>query len=110
MTSGQWHQLSLCEQMGNIGSEVGRALKWRTKGYEAQTQHALDRALELFDLTLQDPRWKKQHGRLKEIARARENTTDFFYEKNQYHTTPEQLEKYFYYFAFVARKKYNIHV
>lgn len=104
LASGTWYRMSISEQLGNIGSEVGRALKWKTKGYNVQTQNALDRALDLFDLTLDDPRWKKYQGRLKEIARARENTADFFYGQNQHQSSPEKLEKYFYYFAFADRK------
>ena len=57
---------SLFEQLGNIGSEVSRAQKWQGKD-EKIYQNTVNRALELFDLTLDDPRWK---GRKKEIARA----------------------------------------
>ncbi len=38
---------------------------------------ALDRALELFDLTLADPRHLASRPRLCEIARAREVVVDF---------------------------------
>ena len=34
LASGHWHELSLIEQMANIGSEVERAIKWRNKGKE----------------------------------------------------------------------------
>lgn len=65
----RWQELSLLEQLGNIGSEVSRALKWEGKD-EKTFNGAVDRALELFDLTLQDARWRG--ARLREIARARE--------------------------------------
>jgi len=29
LAEGRWFQLSLCEQLGNIGSEVDRALHWK---------------------------------------------------------------------------------
>ncbi len=31
LAAGRWSQLSLIEQMANIGSEVERALNWRIK-------------------------------------------------------------------------------
>ena len=67
LAAGRWHQLSLKEQMGNIGSEVSRAARWQEKD-EKLFRGATERALELFDLTLVDPRWR---GRLWEINRAR---------------------------------------
>ncbi len=103
LAEGRWFTFSLCEQMGNIGSDVGRALNWHKKGEMEHRDKAIDRALELFDLTLQDPRWKKMHRRLKEISRAREIFGDFFFD-NEYQSTPESLEKYFYHFALAARR------
>ena len=100
LAAGRWQQLSLFEQLGNIGSEVGRALKWRGKD-EAVYQNAIDRALELFDLTLADPRWK---SRLREIARAREVFCDAVFGDQQYKTSLEDLECYFTQFAINARR------
>lgn len=44
LAAGRWWQLSLCEQMGNIGSDVGRAVKWTGKN-PAVAEAALFRAL-----------------------------------------------------------------
>lgn len=99
-----WRQLNILEQMGNIGSEVNRALNWQKKGQADYSQQAFDRGLELFDLTLSDARWAKIKGRLKEIARARELVCDFFLGQNQYNETAESLMKYFDEFALAARK------
>jgi len=101
MAAGRWYQMSICEQMGNIGSEVGRAINWEKKGNEAQKESALARALDLFDLTLADARWRGP--RLKELARARGETADAFYGKNEFNTDKTSLEKYFYHFAVAAR-------
>ncbi len=95
-----WFRLSLAEQLANIGSEVGRALRWHQRGHEEHWEKALERALELFDLTLSDSRWKE---RAKEIARAREVVCDFFYGGNQYGSDQVSLDKYFLYFARAAR-------
>jgi len=100
LADGGWDTLTLMEQMGNIGSEVGRAARWREKN-EKHFQGAVDRALELFDLTLADPRWR---GRTREIARAREVFCDAVFLGGQYHTTLESMEKYFLPFAIAARK------
>ena len=101
LQGGRWFSLTLIEQMANIGSEVARALEWKRKGNAPYKEQALTRALELFDLTLDDSRWK---GRLREIARAREVTCDYFYGGNQYSSTHEFLDRYFLQFAQAARK------
>lgn len=50
LTSSRWNKFSLMEQMANIGSEVFRAISWRTKDHKL-SQLSFERALELFDLT-----------------------------------------------------------
>ena len=101
LAEGRWFQLSLCEQFGNIGSEVSRALRWKDKDQD-NFERAIERALELFDLTLRDQRWKK---RLREIARARELFCDAITGGKEYKSSLEDLDRYFYYFAFAARNK-----
>jgi hypothetical protein len=101
---GQWYTLSLAEQLGNIGSEVGRAANWEKKGNTTQRDHALERAFDLLDLTLDDNRLKQQPGRLRELCRAREILVDTFWGEKYYLDTPEKLEKYFFQFAVAARK------
>ena len=76
LAAGRWHELTLAEQLGNIGSEVSRASKWRGRNEQLATG-ALERALELLDLTLADPRLRGSVARLREIARAREVVVDF---------------------------------
>ena len=101
LAAGRWFELTLMEQLGNIGSEVGRATRARTQGNDQRLAGALDRALELFDLTLADKRWR---GRLKEIARAREVVCDFLVGDNEYGSTAESLDRYFLPFAMAARR------
>ena len=97
--SGHWSDFSLEEQLGNIGTELGRTVKWQGKD-EKNFQGAVDRALELFDLTLNDSRWK---GRLKEIARTRELFCAAVLGDKEYGTSLEDLNKYFLFFAIAAR-------
>lgn len=98
LAAGRWHCLSLAEQLGNIGSEVSRAI--RAQGDVSRYEAAVFRALELFDLTIADPRWRK---RLKEITRARELFCYAVYGRGEYGTTLEDLDRYFYNFAYAAR-------
>ncbi|MBI5135343.1 hypothetical protein HZA86_03885 [Candidatus Uhrbacteria bacterium] len=98
--AGRWFTLSLAEQMGNIGSEVGRAA--RAQEDRERYWLAATRAFELLDLTISDPRWSK---RLKELVRVREVFGDALLGGNMYHTTLQDLDRYFYYFALVARAK-----
>jgi hypothetical protein len=101
LAAGRWHQLSLVEQLANVGSEVGRAARAKSSGNESRFRPALDRCLELFDLTLGDERWR---GRRREIARAREIVCDFLVGDNVYGSSVESLDRYFLPFAVAARE------
>lgn len=90
------------EQLANVGSEVGRAARAKAAGNERRLGPALDRALELFDLTLADRRWRY---RCREIARAREVVCDYLVGENEYGSTPESLDAYFLPFAVAARNR-----
>ena len=99
LASGRWNNLTLIEQMANIGSEVYRSINWCHKDDNLANQ-AFERALELFDLTLAD---YKNRKRLKEIARLREAFIDFFKYDNVYQTDDKFWQNYFYSFNYAAR-------
>lgn len=99
LTSGHWNKYNIFEQMANIGSEVFRAISWKTRDKKLSLS-AFYRALELFDLTINDRKNKKY---LKEICRAREVLVDYFVGDNEYNSTDEQWQKYFYSFNWAAR-------
>lgn len=101
LSAQRWHELTRAEQLGNIGTEVARAMRAKSSGNTERSSNALDRALELFDLTLADERWR---GRRKEIARAREVVCDFLVGDNEYRSTAESLDAYFLPFAVLARR------
>jgi hypothetical protein len=90
----RWWTMSVAEQLGNIGSEISRAAKWTSRSPET-AQAAFYRALDLFDLTLDDPRHRRSPARLREIARAREVVVDLFHGANQYGSTFASLQRYF---------------
>jgi hypothetical protein len=100
LAHGRWHQLPLVDQMANIGSEVGRAIKWRRKQKEDYSRMAAERALELLSLSLDDPKLRK---RLRELTRLYEVLVDYFFGENTYRTTDISLERYFNAFNHAAR-------
>jgi hypothetical protein len=104
LAAGRWWELSLTEQLGNIGSEISRTIRWQSRNPDV-AREALYRALELFDLTLADRRHHQSPARLREIARAREVVADFFAGSNQYGATARSLQKYFDAYALAARRR-----
>jgi hypothetical protein len=94
LAAGRWWTMSLAEQLGNVGSEISRVSKWTSRNPE-MARAALYRALELIDLTLDDPRHRRSIARLREIARAREVVVDLFDGPNQYGSTALSLQRYF---------------
>lgn len=99
LAQGRWFQMSLMEQLGNIGSEVGRAARTQGKN-QKEFENAALRTLELFDLTLEDTRWV---GRRREIARAREVFCDAVFGGQKYNSSLDSLTHYFDQFALAAR-------
>lgn len=100
LAKGRWYSLSVLEQLGNIGSEVSRALNGKERGDQAMMQNAMYRALELIDLTVADEKW---HFRLKELLRIREVLCDYFFGDNIYSVTADMLRKDFLSYGIAAR-------
>ena len=101
LASGKWRELSLVEQLANIGSEVERTMSWRSKNPE-YSRLAFERALELIDLTLADA---KNRQRCREITRVRELLGDYFAGGNVWKSSDQLWRGYFYPFNFAARKR-----
>lgn len=98
--SGRWFKLSLMEQMANIGCDIERTIQWKKKVDLKESKRAFDRALELLDFTKADP--KNRGNRLREICRVREALVDHFVYSNEYATTDESWQQYFYDFNYAA--------
>ena len=96
-----WLTRPITYQMGNIGSEVSRALKWVKKGNQSRADKAIDRALELFDFTIEAN--TKNHARLTEVLKAREEFCDYFFNQNACQTDPATMQKYYDGFAIMMR-------
>ena len=102
LADGRWWTFSIYEQLGNIGSEFERAARAFERGETARFENAFERMLELFDLTIEDPKWRTNH-RLRELCRLREEVCDVFHGNEVYGTPIEVLKKYFLYYAIAAR-------
>lgn len=111
LANGRWGEMSFYLQMGNLGSEVSRSLKWFRKN-EKRFQVSFERALELFDLTIEaaakedeaKPRdvGMSKTAKLEELCRAREEFCDYFL-GNSWGTDPKKMMKYYDEFAIVGR-------
>lgn len=102
-THRDWLTKPITYQMGNIGSEVSRSLKWSAKENHARADKAIDRALELFDFTIEAN--TNNHARLTEILIAREEFCDYFFNNNSYRTDPAKMQKY--YDGFVIMEQFH---
>jgi len=100
--AGGWSAMSLVEQMANVGSEVDRSIRAHAERKATRFDHALARALELFDLTAADARWAGPRRR--EILRAREEFCRLFFDPSVGAGSAAGLNSYFLQFAAAARR------
>jgi hypothetical protein len=101
LAAGRWSALTLAEQLANIGSEVDRTIAAWEGGRPERFDRALIRALELFDLTALDDRWRGHRRR--EILRAREEFCRLFFDDHPPPDAGRTLSAYFLRFAILAR-------
>jgi hypothetical protein len=102
LAGGRWHAMPLVTQLANVGSEVDRAIRAREQSNDERWASAFARALELFDLTATDARWRGHRRR--EILRARELFCGLFHAEAPSAGDAEFLRKYFLEFAVMARR------
>src|SRR5579871_3550354 len=96
--TSKWTDMDTFNQMGNIGSEVGRALAAKRQGKADRCQAAFYRGLDLIDETAHQWAVQKRPG-LKELLYARE----LFAESVTTDKVDATLEAYFMQFAIAAR-------
>ena len=94
----RWKDFPLIEQMANIGCDVERTIRWRNKGNLDYSRGAFERALELLYLTIADPKNRK---RLKELCPLKDHLIDYFMYDNEYASTDEWFQKYFFNFNYM---------
>lgn len=100
--AARWGTLTLLEQMAHVGSEIERAIRAHENGRQERWDKALGRALELFDLTAADDRWRG--ARRREILRAREEFCRLFFDEDSSGGSAKGLREYFLRFAVAARR------
>ena len=98
----RWAQLTFSEQMGNISSEVGRAIIAHRNGNEMRKNRAIDRAIDLFSATVEVSIGTPRSYRLKEVLRARDEFLRLFFDDTFDHDAAN-IDRYFTGFAFAAR-------
>lgn len=101
-TALRWHTLTLMEQLAHVGSEVDRTINAHAAGKRARFDAALARALELFDLTAADDRWRG--ARRRELLRARSEFCRLFFDETIAADSARSLSRYFLEFAVAARQ------
>ena len=102
LAAGRWKSLTLIEQLANVGSEVDRAIKAHDAGLSDRRDAAVNRGLELFDLTASDDRWRG--ARRREVLRAREEFCALFWGDREQPDAAASLSRYFLHFALAARR------
>ncbi len=93
-----WQAQTIFYQMGNIGSEVGRAFSAKRRGDEAAMKSAFWRGLDLIDATVESL-VKQKSPRAREVLRARE----LFAESIVGDHIDDGIENYFMQFAIADR-------
>ena len=101
----RWAKMTINEQMGNIGSEVGRAIIARRNGNKAREDRAIDRAIDLFSATAEVLAGSSYSYRLKEVLRARDEFLRLFFD-GTFERDADKIERYFMNYAFAARHEH----
>lgn len=96
--------MPIAEQLAHVGSEVERALRAHEVGNVTRRDQALARALELFDLTAGDSRWRG--SRRREVLRAREEFCALLFSADVGEGSAPGLRRYFLAFALLARRSH----
>jgi hypothetical protein len=100
----RWAQMDIVNQMGNIGSEVGRAIAAKRRGDAERQQGAITRAFDLFDATIETLAAQRS-PRLREVLLARDQFSALFYD--DHFSDADALERYFTWFAVAARARHK---
>ncbi|HLF18771.1 MAG TPA: hypothetical protein VI749_07765 [Candidatus Omnitrophota bacterium] len=96
----KWQNLSFYQQLGNVASELSRAIKFKDQNDTEHMNSSLWRLLELLDLTIDD---KRNVSRLRELCRFKEVLSDWYCQTKVYDIDPESLKDYSLRFAMLAK-------
>ena len=79
-------------QLANVGGEVSRAIRWKNRGDDGKKARFYDKAIELLELTKEDPKNKRRQS---ELDFCIEELRDYFEGDNYYQTTDDKLMRYY---------------
>lgn len=79
LTIAKWVAFSKGQQLLMIASELWRAGKWMDRNDAFAVRQCDERAFELIDLTLEDPKWR---GKMRELCRFRELLADRYHSQS----------------------------
>ena len=88
----KWFSMSVGEQISNIGSEVLRADKWKTRGDEKRMRGFYNTAVRFLRLSIIDP---KNTAIIGELNLCIDELADYFIGNNTWQTTSETLKRYY---------------
>lgn len=96
-----WQELSIYEQMANVGSEVQRLFTWQERGKPEMATRAAERAVDLVEKTMADQ--KNQRYR-KELQKLKQLIVEFSGQSGEApNTRPATLKKYFLSYGLAVR-------
>ena len=101
LADGRWTEMSFPLQMGNIGSEISRAIKSKARGNKERMEHAAARAIELFEFSIDCN--SDNSARLEELCRGKEEFCDYIFGDNTFNTDSTRMIRYYDQFVSLAR-------
>ena len=93
LACGRWAAMPFSSQMGNIGSEVSRAVNNKLRGNLERMTNAAYRAIELFELSIDCN--SDSRTRLRELCRDKEEFCEYIFGENAFNTNPQRLVRYY---------------
>ncbi len=88
----KWWDMSIGEQIGNIGSEVARAIRRKNKNDKLGASEFCIHAIEMLGYTKQDP---KNINRRRELSYAQEEILDYILGDNLYQNDDQSIMKWY---------------
>ena len=88
----KWTDLTLAEQMVNVGNEVRRAFNAEKKGNEERMKNECLAAVNMLALMMSDPR---NLYRQSELLLAERVLVDYFFGGNTYNSSEEGIRRYY---------------
>mgnify|MGYP005725221175 CR=1 FL=1 len=102
VNADRWNEFSFPEQMGNIASEISRAIRFENEGDEKHRRSSLLRVLEIIPLTIDS---QESQRNVKELCRLHEIVADWLIQSRVYSVEPVALKNYA--LGFVKLRKEN---